>query len=89
MAPVSRTMPAMNCLLTGVSRSDVNADALIRPIASSPKLFSSASSPAVPPPITGSVTPASLYCFMNFSGLEPAKPCTTASTPLSWAIYGV
>ena len=55
MAPVSRTMPAMNCLYTGVSRSEVNTDAVTSPIASSPKLFSSASSPAVPPPITGSV----------------------------------
>ena len=30
-----------------------------------------------------------MYCFMNFSGFEPAKPCTTASTPLIWARYGV
>ena len=55
------------------------------PTASSPKLLSSASSQAGPPPSTGSFSPWSRYCFMNLSGLDPANPWTTASTPLIWA----
>ena len=69
----------MKRLLLSLSRSSVYGQQLIMPIASSPKLRSSASSPPVSPVTTGNFRPAAAYCFMNRSGFDPAKPWHTPS----------